>query len=446
MEEFLIKALQLFLSLSILVIVHEFGHFLLAKLFKIRVEKFYLFFDAGFALFRYKPKKSETEFGIGWLPLGGYVKIAGMIDESFDTEQMKQEPQPWEFRTKPAWQRLLVMAAGALFNFILAWFIYCMMLFAWGDTYISAKDLKYGMTYSDVAKSVGFQDGDKIISADGKDFVMRGGILAVNDMMQFLDANKILVERDGKEVLIDIPDDFGDRVIGSKKGLFQEKVLPVVDSVMENTIAQKVGIQKGDSIVKINDANVASFSDFQKEIMNNDGSKTFTILLYRDTALVQIDDVKLSQGELLGVSVSRDVLQDAVKTKTYSFFASLTAGGKLGYETFKAYVSQMRFLFSKEGLSNLGGFGTMGSMFAPIWDWHYFWMMTAFLSIALGFLNLLPIPMLDGGHIVFLLYEAITRRKPSDKFMEHAQIIGLLIVLGLVIIANGNDIIRAFFK
>ena len=444
MEEFLIKALQLFLSLSILVIVHEFGHFIVAKLFKIRVEKFYLFFDPGFAFFRYKPKNSDTEFGIGWLPLGGYVKISGMIDESFDTAQMAQEPKPWEFRTKPAWQRLLVMAAGAEFNFSLAWFIYCMMLFAWGDTYISTKDLKHGMTYSETAKEIGFQDGDKLISVDGEDFILRGGILSVNDIMQFLNAEKVLVERSGKEVVIDIPNDFGERIINSKKGIFQQRVLAIVDSVVENSIAAKAGIQKGDSIVKINDVEVASFSDFQQEVMKGE-AESYTIQVYRDTSLITMADISLKKGETMGVVVSSKDLIDAVKTDSCSFVASLTAGGKLGYETLKAYVSQMRFLFSKEGLSNLGGFGTMGSMFSPVWDWHYFWIMTAFLSIALGFLNLVPIPMLDGGHIMFLLYEAITRRKPSDKFMEHAQIIGLLIVLGLIIIANGNDIIRAFF-
>ena len=252
------------------------------------------------------------------------------------------------------------------------------------------------------------------------------------------------MERGGKEVVIDIPNDFGERIINSKKGIFQQRVLAIVDSVVENSIAAKAGIQKGDSIVKINDVEVASFSDFQQEVMKGE-AESYTIQLYRDTSLLTMADISLKKGETMGVVVSSKDLIDAVKTDSYSFVASLTAGGKLGYETLKAYVSQMRFLFSKEGLSNLGGFGTMGSMFSPVWDWHYFWIMTAFLSIALGFLNLVPIPMLDGGHIMFLLYEAITRRKPSDKFMEHAQIIGLLIVLGLIIIANGNDIIRAFF-
>lgn len=444
MEVFLIKALQLFLSLSILVIVHEFGHFIVAKLFKIRVEKFYLFFDPGFALFRYKPKNSDTEFGIGWLPLGGYVKISGMIDESFDTAQMAQEPKPWEFRTKPAWQRLLVMAAGAVFNFILAWFIYCMMLFAWGDTYISTKDLKNGMTYSEIAKEVGFKDGDKLVSVDGEDFIIRGGILSTNSMMKLLDAKEITVEREGKDVLLEIPSDFGERVIGSKKGIFQQKVLAIVDSVVQNSNAERAGFMKGDSIVKVNDVIVNSFSDFQQELMNG-ADRSYTVQVYRDTALITMADITLKEGDTMGIIVSSKDLVDAVKTNTYSFLGSLSAGTKLGFETLKAYVSQMRFLFSKEGLSNLGGFGTMGSMFSPVWDWHYFWMMTAFLSIALGFLNLVPIPMLDGGHIMFLLYEVITRRKPSDKFMEHAQIIGLLIVLSLIIIANGNDIIRAFF-
>lgn len=445
MEEFLIKALQLILSLSILVVVHEFGHFLLAKLFKIRVEKFYLFFDPGFALFRYKPKNNDTEFGIGWLPLGGYVKISGMIDESFDTEQMAQEPKPWEFRTKPAWQRLLVMAAGAVFNFILAWFIYCMILFAWGDSYISTKDLKDGMVFSEVSKKVGFQDGDIIKQVDGVDFRLREGMLSANDMMAFVNAESVLIERKGKDISVSLPEDYGEQLMSNQSGAFSIRTLAVVDTVLTGSIADKCGIQKGDSIVKVNDREIFSFSDFQKTVLENTTGE-LSVTLFRDTAQIQIDGIKMAKGETVGIAVFGSSIKNAFKTDEYSFFASLTAGGKLGYETLKAYVSQMKFVFSKDGLSNLGGFGTMGSMFSPVWDWHYFWIMTAFLSIALGFLNLLPIPLLDGGHIMFLLYEAITRRKPSDKFMEHAQIIGLLFILGLFIIANGNDVIRYFFK
>ena len=443
MEEFLIKALQLILSLSILVVVHEFGHFIFARLFKIRVEKFYLFFDPWFSIFKFKPKNSDTEYGIGWLPLGGYVKISGMIDESMDTDQMSQEPKPWEFRTKPAWQRLLVMAAGALFNFILAWFIYSMMLFAWGDSYISTKNLEYGMKYSAEVKKVGFQDGDIIKSIDGKDFNLRSGVLAVNDMMQFLDGEKVVVLRDGKEVTISLPEDFADKIIADKGGdpMFQMILPSIVDSVLEGSVAQKHGILKGDSITMVNNVSIESFSQFQKEIIKNADSVAINLQLYRTGDLITIENIQVSKKELLGVSISYG---DAVKTDSYSFLASFPAGAKLGYETLKAYVSQMRFLFSKDGLSNLGGFGSIGGMFSPVWDWHYFWIMTAFLSIVLGFMNLIPIPALDGGHIMFLLYEVIARRKPSEKFMEHAQVIGMLLILALIIIANGNDLIRAF--
>lgn len=445
MEAFLIKALQLVLSLSILVIVHEFGHFIFARLFKIRVEKFYLFFDPWFSLFKFKPKNSDTEYGIGWLPLGGYVKISGMIDESMDLEQMAQEPKPWEFRTKPAWQRLLVMAGGAIFNFILAWIVYSVVLFSWGHSYISTKDLRYGMTYSEVAKNVGFQDGDILYQVDGTDFTIGSGILAVNDMMRFMGAKEVTVIRDGKEVAITMTEDFEDQVIANKDAgpVFQEIMPAVIDSVLDNSLAQEKGLMKGDSIVRVNDLDINSFVDFQKQIIANADSAAVTIQFIRDTTLHTIENIEISKTKMLGVFGPG---LDANKTDQFSFFESFPAGAKLGSQTLVAYIAQFKFLFTKQGLSNLGGLGSIGGMFTPFWSWHYFWLMTAFLSIALGVMNLLPIPMLDGGHILFLLYEAITGRKPSDKFMEHAQVIGMLIVLALLIIANGNDIIRTFFE
>lgn len=441
METILIKAIQLILSLSILVVIHEFGHFLFARLFKIRVEKFYLFFDPWFSLFKFKPKNSDTEYGIGWLPLGGYVKISGMIDESMDKEQMAQEPKPWEFRSKPAWQRLLVMVGGVLFNFLLALFIYSMMLFTWGDSYIPTKDLKYGMEYSEPALKAGFQNGDIIKTVDGKELNLRGGVLFINDLMQFMDAKEVIVERAGKEVAIAIPSDFGDQIIADKgTPVFQVIQPTIVDSVVKGSVAENHGMIKGDSIFKINNIEVASFRAMRDEIVKNADSASMAIQFYRDTVIHTIN-VQVSKDSLLGVSMAGI----SAKTDNFTLLESFPAGANRGIETLKAYVSQMRFLFSKEGLGNLGGFGAIGSMFPPIWDWYSFWVMTAFLSIVLAFMNILPIPALDGGHIMFLLYEVITRRKPSEKFMERAQVAGMLFILVLLIVANGNDVIRAIF-
>lgn len=442
METILIKAIQLILSLSILVIIHEFGHFLFARLFKIRVEKFYLFFDPWFSLFKFKPKNSDTEYGIGWLPLGGYVKISGMIDESMDREQMAQDPKPWEFRSKPAWQRLLVMVGGVLFNFLLALSIYSMMLFAWGDSYIPTKDLKYGMEYSEPAINAGFQNGDIIKTVDGEELNLRGGVLAINDLMQFLDAKEVVVERAGKIVTITIPEGFAEQVIAYKEApLFTPIQSTTIDSVIEGSVAQKNGILKGDSITKINDIEVLSFKAMRDEIIKSaDSVSSMAIQFYRDTALHTIN-VQVSKDSLLGVTTVGIV----AKTDNFSFFQAFPAGAKRGVATLKGYVSQMRFVFTKDGLGNLSGFGGIGSMFPPAWDWYQFWGLTAFLSIVLAFMNILPIPALDGGHIMFLLYEVITRRKPSEKFMERAQMAGMLFILALLIVANGNDIIRAIF-
>lgn len=444
METFLIQAIQLILSLSILVVIHEFGHFLFARLFKIRVEKFYLFFDPWFSLFKFKPKNSDTEYGIGWLPLGGYVKISGMIDESMDKEQMAQEPKPWEFRSKPAWQRLLVMVGGVLFNFLLALFIYSMMLFTWGDSYIPAKSIRYGMEYSKPALDAGFQNGDVILSMDGEELNLRPGILFINDLMKFMDAKEVVVNRDGQEVTISLPADFGEQVIAEKKAgpLIQIIQHAIVDSVLPNSVAEKHGLLHGDSIVKVNDVTVTSWSVMQKELARTADSTVTDakVQFYRDSTLHSIN-VQLTKDSLLGVSSGL-----ITKTDNFTFFESFPAGTNRGIETLKAYASQMRFIFTKDGLGNLGGFGSIGGMFPPVWDWYSFWILTAFLSIVLAFMNILPIPALDGGHIMFLLYEVITRRKPSEKFMERAQVAGMLFILVLLIVANGNDLIRALFK
>lgn len=451
METFLIKALQLILSLSILVIIHEFGHFLFARIFKIKVEKFYLFFNPWFSLFKYKPKNSDTEYGIGWVPLGGYVKIAGMIDESMDKEQMAQPPQPWEFRSKPAWQRLLVMVGGVLFNFILAIIIFAMMLFVWGDTYIPLKNVKQGMYFSEAAQAGGFQEKDILISADGKEIAQGRGVLDMNSLMNFIDAKTVQVERNGQLVDVDLPDDFADNVINSRIAPFDFWLSPVIDSIAPKTEASRLGLLKGDSIVALNSEPITSFNKLRSiisklsEDLENDEIKPVEITFYRDT-LKQTVTANIDTSGVVGITTKTIPFTKAdLRTDKYSFFASFPAGITMGVNTLKAYVAQMRFVFSKEGVKNLGGFGAIGNLFPPVWNWQLFWTMTAFLSIILAFMNILPIPALDGGHIMFLLYEVITRRQPSEKFMEYAQMTGMLFLLLLLVVANGNDLIRLIF-
>lgn len=447
METFLIRALQLIMSLSLLVVVHECGHFLFARLFKVRVEKFCLFFDPWFTLFKYKPKRSDTEYAIGWVPLGGYVKISGMIDESMDTEQMKQPEQPWEFRSKPSWQRLLIMVGGVLFNFILALFIYSMILFAWGDEYISTKDTKLGMAFNETAKNVGFKDGDVIISADGKPFTRY-------DLRMIVNSRQVTVLRDGKDVSVYIPEDMMQRLMTDSLRFAQYRFPYVIDSVMVASPAAAAGLQHGDSILALNGKPVPAFFDFlddmdalKKQVATNDSVDLHRITLTYSRAGVT-DSVALVADSLfkIGVYAQTDLtkLLPTVKVN-YGFFESFPAGIALGVNTLKGYVGDMKYLFSKEGAKQLGGFGTIGSIFPKTWDWHQFWYMTAFLSIILAFMNILPIPALDGGHVLFLLYEIITGRKPSDKFMEYAQIVGMLLLFGLLIWANLNDILRFFF-
>lgn len=452
METILIKGLQLILSLSILVIVHEFGHFLFARLFKIRVEKFYLFFNPWFTLFKYKPKNSDTEYGIGWLPLGGYVKISGMIDESMDKDQMAQPAKPWEFRSKPAWQRLLVMVGGVLFNFILAIFILSMMLFSWGDTYLPLKNVKNGMVFSETVKSGGFQDRDILISADGKELTQGRGVLDMNSLMDFIDAQTVTVSRNGELVDINLPESFADDVIVSKTTPFDFWVPAVIDSIAPGSEASRLGLMPGDSIAAIDSVPVNSFNKMQIIVtrktaeLQDDEKKPIAITYYRngiDSTLV----AQLDTSAVIGIyNKNMPFTKENLTKDDYSFFASFPAGIKMGIATLKGYVAQIRFVFSKEGVKNLGGFAAIGGLFPAEWNWHSFWTMTAFLSIILAFMNILPIPALDGGHIMFLLYEVITRRQPSEKFMEYAQMTGMLFLLLLLVVANGNDIIRLIFK
>ena len=444
METFLVKALQLILSLSILVLVHEFGHFIFARIFKVRVEKFYLFFDPWFSIFKFKPKNSDTEYGVGWLPLGGYCKISGMIDESMDKEAMAQPPKPYEFRSKPAGQRLMIMVAGVLFNFLLALFIYSMVLFTWGDTFLPLKNVKAGMDYSETFHNVGFQDGDILLKADDTELERFGE----DCFRRVLNAQTVTVLRGGVETVIPIPEDMAQRVMRDKKGFASYRFPMVVRELGKTESGESpaavAGLQPGDSIVSINGIVTPSFYEVG-EVLAQNKDKDVLVGFYR-AGIPQTLALHTDTAGKMGIySVSPFDMYQMV-TRKYGFFESFPAGVMLGVNTLKGYVSDMKYVFTKEGASSLGGFGTIGSLFPAEWDWHSFWMKTAFLSIILAFMNILPIPALDGGHVMFLLYEVIARRKPSDKFLEYAQVTGMFLLFALLIYANGNDIFRFFFK
>lgn len=442
METFLIKTLQLILSLSILVLVHEFGHFIFARIFNVRVEKFYLFFDPWFSLFKFKPKNSDTEYGVGWLPLGGYCKISGMIDESMDKEAMAQPAKPYEFRSKPAGQRLMIMVAGVLLNFLLALFIYSMVLFTWGDTYLPLKNMKMGMNYSETFQKIGFHDGDILLSADGVELERFGS----DAFRQVVEAKNVTVLRDGKETVIPIPEDMMQRCMRDGKGFADPFRIPMVIRALpdKNSPAALAGMMPKDSVVAINGKVTPTFFDASRMLSENKG-KEVTIDFYRSGKVESLTMRTDSTGKI-GVAIMSPADLYHTVTRNYSLLESFPSGVMLGVNTLKGYVNDMKYVFTKEGASNLGGFGTIGGLFPSIWDWRTFWERTAFLSIILAFMNILPIPALDGGHVMFLLYEVIARRKPSDKFLEYAQMTGMFLLFALLIYANGNDIFRFFFK
>ena len=444
------------LAIGLLVLLHEGGHFFFAKLFGVKVDKFYLFFDPSIwkwdgSLFKWKPKNSDTQYGIGWLPLGGYCKIAGMIDESFDTEQMKQPEQPWEFRAKPAWQRLLIMIGGVLVNFLLALFIYSMILFHWGETYIPVKDMTLGMKFNAEAKALGFQDGDILVGTEKGEFKEFSADL-YRDLSE---ARRADIIRDGKPMSLQLPGDIN--LLGMLKAepSFVRPLIPAeIDSVMADTPAASIGLQKGDRIVAINNKAVDSYNEFTDQLgiledmmtaakTQGDSLKirTATIVYARgeqqDTA-----NVVLTPELKLGFFVKSIAGLYEPITKEYGFFESFPAGIKYGWNVLAGYVGDMKYVFTADGAKSLGGFGAIGSLFPPMWDWYLFWKMTAFLSIILAFMNILPIPALDGGHVLFLLYEMITRRKPSETFMIRAEYVGFGILILLMVVANLNDILR----
>ena len=451
MEIFLIRVLQFMLAISILVLLHEGGHFFFAKLFGIRVEKFYLFFDPWFHLFEFKPKKSHTTYGIGWLPLGGYCKISGMIDESFDTEQMKKPAQPWEFRTKPAWQRLLVMVGGVLVNFLLALFIYSMILFHWGDTYIPVRNMTHGMVFNSDAKALGFKDGDILIGTEKGEFKDFNADL-YRDLSE---ARRVDIVRQGKAMSLSLPGDLNMLDMLQKQPSFVRPLIPAeVDSVLPGTAASRMGMRRGDMVVGINGVKVGSWNAFTDEIgrlsdvlavaktpADSMKVRRATLVIDRGGRL-DTSSVVLSADLKVGFTVKMTSAIYQPVTKRYGFWESFPAGVVYGVDVLKGYVSDMKYVFTADGAKSLGGFGAIGSLFPPTWDWYMFWKMTAFLSIILAFMNILPIPALDGGHVLFLLYEMITRRKPSENFMIRAEYVGFAILILLMLVANLNDILR----
>lgn len=481
METFLIKAVQLILAFAILVIIHEFGHFFFARIFGVRVEKFYIFFDPWTELFKWKPKRyfggfgktkrfkgapsdesdaesgqkkkssfwGDTEYGIGWLPLGGYCKIAGMIDESMDTEQMKKPAQKWEFRSKPAWQRLLIMIAGVLFNFLLAIVIYAGLVYATGEKYVPVQDAKMGFTYSGAARKAGFHNGDIPLTADGEKLEN-----PVEARIKMIQAKEVTVLRDGKDTVnITIPEKFIFALENEAKSdtatvnFFTYRMPTRITQVTPGEGAAKAGIEKGDEIIAIDTIATPSLDDFFRTLPGHDNQTVDFTILRRSEARVDtlVKSVKLSGNSKMGVGL--EINPSAffnTKDIRYNIFQSIPRGIEMGTEKLTSYAKSMKMVFTKEGANSIGGFGAIGSIFPEKWNWIAFWNIAAFLSVALAFMNILPIPALDGGHVMFLIYEVIFRRPPSEKFMERAQITGMILLIFLLVYANGMDIIRLF--
>lgn len=440
--EVFVRIAQLILSLSILVILHEFGHFMFAKLFGTRVEKFYLFFNPWFSLFKFK--KGETEYGIGWLPLGGYVKISGMIDESMDKEQMKKPPQPWEFRSKPSWQRLIIMLGGVMVNFLLAIIIYILILFAWGEEYLPTENVKYGILVDSIGVKMGLMNGDRIISIDNQE--IENFYQIIPDII-LNERKTIQIKRDGRLLEVKIPKEVIPALI---KGDGRIDVrLPfsplVVEGFIKESPSKKAGLQTGDEILGLSNMTFEYYDEFKKRLGEN--KETEIILQVKRNGENLDIPVMVNYQGMIGIRRNIEEFLEFKKVE-YGFFESIPAGIAKGIKTMQNYLKQFKLIFSKDtqAYKSLGGFITIGSIFPGVWNWQAFWNLTAFLSIILAIMNILPIPALDGGHVMFLLYEVITGRKPSDKFLEYAQMTGMIILLSLLLFANGNDIIRYFNK
>lgn len=436
----LIKIAQLLVSLSILIVVHEMGHYTLARIFKVRVEKFFLFFDAGFSLF--KKKIGDTVYGIGWLPLGGYVKISGMIDESMDREQMKKPPQPWEFRSKKAWQRLLIMLGGVMVNFLLALVIYILVFFSWGESYVPVDRLEYGMMFDSTFVDMGLHNGDKIVALDGKPVEKWRSIhhdIVVNE------TRDIQVERAGRLMDIEVPSGMMSRLLKTEYAM-EPRVPVAIGALVEGGGLKEAGAEAGDRFIAVNGEPVRFYDEFMQET-GGVPNTTFELTALRGTDTLQMEVTTDGDGKFGFYNKTYLDYFDPVVVK-YSFIQSIPAGIQRGFDISRSYLKQLKMLFKPEtkAYEELGGFIKIGSIFPSTWDWQSFWNMTAFLSIILAIMNILPIPALDGGHVMFLLFEMVTGRKPGDKFLEYAQIVGMVILLSLLLYANLNDIIGLFNK
>ncbi|MFV8368853.1 RIP metalloprotease RseP [Flavobacterium sp. LB2R40] len=442
--DIVIKLSQFLLSLSLLIILHELGHFIPAKLFKTRVEKFYLFFDVKYSLI--KKKIGETEYGIGWLPLGGYVKISGMIDESMDKEQMALPPQPWEFRSKPAWQRLIIMLGGVTVNFILAFIIYIGMAFVYGDTYVANADLKDGLLVENKAmQNVGFKTGDRIVSVDGEKIVKFDNDLTMKVIM----AKEVLIQRNGAEEAIKMPNDFVDQLSKQEKSVLLDIRTPfVVGAVSPDS--KNTALQPKDIIVSLN-GQLTKYFDQAKTVLENNKNKTIIATVSRDQKEIQIPVIVSNDGKL-GIGIGQLSMTSLEKLGYYKiskqefgFLESIPVGITKGKDQLVGYGKQLKMIFSPStgAYKQVGGFKAIFDIFPNTWSWEVFWNITALLSIMLGVMNLLPIPALDGGHVMFLLYEIISGKKPSDKFLENAQMVGFVLLITLLLFANGNDIYKA---
>ena len=440
--EILIKVVQFFMSLSLLVAIHEFGHFIVARMFKIRVEKFYIFFDPWFSLFKWK--RGDTEYGLGWLPLGGYVKIAGMIDESMDLEQMQAPVQPWEFRAKPAWQRFCVMVAGVVMNVLLAMLIYSGVRYTWGESYLANEDVKWGYNFNEAGERMGFKDGDKILSIDDQ------AIVDVNEIRQMLLLTKedrhVVVERAGEQVDFTIPFDelLAMRRNKEYEDLYMLRVPFVIDSVASES-ALAAGLLSGDEVVECNSRQDIDVVTMTEDILPTCKGDTAVMTVVRAGERLTLN-VPVNEQGMIGVKMKSGEALFAPRTRTFTLFEAIPAGVNMAVDTVVDYWEQLKLIFQPKTkmYEELGGFISIGNIFPSEWNWLRFWSMTAFLSVMLAVLNILPIPGLDGGHALFTLWEMITGKKASDKFLEIMQYIGFAILLALVIYSNGNDIYRLF--
>ncbi len=433
------KIAQFLLSLSILVVLHELGHFAFAKLFKTRVEKFYMFFNPWFSLFKFKHK--DTEYGIGWLPLGGYVKISGMIDESLDTEQLKSEPQPYEFRAKPSWQRLLIMVGGVLVNFVLAFFIYIAILFTWGEDYLATKDMTYGVMVDSTGQKIGLRNGDKVISVGGE---LPENFQHIIPDLVLNQVNSIEVERDGKTVKLPISEDMRRSLIENPTSLLPR--LPyVIGRITKDSPAELAGLQSDDKVLMVDSVKMQFYDQFKTYVPTLKGKK-INLTIEREGKTLTVP-VMVDADGTIGVSPNLNLEKFFhISVQRYSFWEAIPAGFVKGGDMIVSYAKQLKLLVTpgSGAYKSLGGFITIGNIFPSSWDWHAFWNMTALLSVVLAIMNILPIPALDGGHVMFLLYEMISGRKPGEKFMEYAQITGMILLFALLIFANANDVIKLF--